>query len=74
MYAVEQRIIRTQVKEASAQRSAYESAQRQRRDGETLSTRLLGAAGRTRSSDVKLQRCAFDTPSISIYPPSKASV
>ena len=32
----------------------------------------MAAAGKTRLSDVKLQRCAFDTPSISMYKTSKA--
>ena len=34
----------------------------------------MAAAGRTRSSDVKLQRCAFDMPSRSIYMPSMAAI
>ena len=34
----------------------------------------MAAAGRTRSRDIKLQYCVFDTPLISIYISSIASI
>jgi hypothetical protein len=53
--------------------------QRQRRDGETLLTRLLKATEWqlpkvTGLSNVKPKRYAFNTPFINIYIPSKASI